>query len=116
MKIRHIRTLAGPNVYNHKPVLLMTLDLEELGETPSDELPGFIDRLLRTLPGLHEHGCAKGEPGGFVERLQRGTYLGHIVEHVALELTEPVGIRATYGKTISTNESQKLLKNPRGRR
>jgi cyanophycin synthetase len=104
MKIRHIRTLAGPNIYNHKPVLLMALDLEELSETASDELPGFVDRLLSMLPGLHEHGCSKGKPGGFVERLYSGTYVGHIVEHVALELTEPVGIRATYGKTLSTDE------------
>lgn len=104
MHIRHIRTLAGPNIYNHKPVLLMALDLEELSETPSDELPGFVDSLLRTLPGLYEHGCSKRRPGGFVERLRAGTYLGHIVEHVALELTEPVGIPATYGKTLSTDE------------
>ncbi|WP_018131783.1 cyanophycin synthetase [Effusibacillus pohliae] len=100
MKIGEIRTLPGPNIYNHKPVLLMKLYLEELTEVESYQVPGFIERLLKFLPGVRDHHCAKGRPGGFVERLYGGTYFGHIVEHVALELTELAGIPAYYGKTL----------------
>src|SRR3954447_986037 len=101
MQIRDIRTIAGPNIYSHKPVLVMRLDLEDLNEKESYEVPGFIDRLLAVLPGVHEHYCGFGGPGGFVARLYGGTYFGHIVEHVALELTDPVGISTNRGKTVS---------------
>lgn len=99
MKIGEIRTIAGPNVYSHKPVLVMTLDLEDLHNTESHALPNFIERLLGLLPGLYQHVCSRGRAGGFVERLHEGTYLGHIIEHVALELSEPVGIPVSHGKT-----------------
>ncbi|BCJ87419.1 cyanophycin synthetase [Effusibacillus dendaii] len=100
MKIGEIRTMPGPNIYNHKPVLLMKLFLEDLTEKESYEIPGFVDRLLSLLPGVHQHHCAKGRPGGFIERLYGGTYFGHIVEHVALELTELAGVPAFFGKTL----------------
>ncbi|GAX88674.1 cyanophycin synthetase [Effusibacillus lacus] len=100
MRIGEIRTLSGPNIYNHKPVLVMKLFLDDLTETESYEIPGFIDRLLALLPGLRTHHCAKGRPGGFIERLYGGTYFGHIVEHVALELTEMAGVPAFFGKTL----------------
>ncbi|WP_437286261.1 cyanophycin synthetase [Sorangium sp. So ce406] len=100
MRIITIRTLQGPNVFASWPVLRMTLDLEDLNETSSAQVPGFVDRLLGLLPGLAEHHCSRGKPGGFVERLREGTYWGHIVEHVALELSEPAGIGVTYGKTV----------------
>ncbi|XYH95883.1 cyanophycin synthetase [Sorangium sp. So ce1128] len=95
-----IRTLQGPNVFASWPVLRMTLDLEDLAETSSAEVPHFVDRLLALLPGLGEHHCSRGKPGGFVERLREGTYWGHIIEHVALQLSEPAGIGVTYGKTV----------------
>ena len=104
MKILNIRTITGPNVYSHQPVLVMKLDLEDLTGKESFEIPGFIDRLLARLPGVHDHHCALGRPGGFVERLREGTYFGHIVEHVALELTDPVGISTYRGKTVSANK------------
>ena len=104
MRIHTIRTLNGPNVYHHRPVLRMTLDLEALYDTPSRALPGFTERLLAMLPGLQQHHCSRRHVGGFVERLHQGTYLGHIVEHVALELSEPVGIGVTYGKTLGTDD------------
>ncbi|WP_437956284.1 cyanophycin synthetase [Sorangium sp. So ce119] len=100
MRIITIRTLQGPNVFASWPVLRMTLDLEDLNETSSAQVPGFVDRLLGLLPGLAEHHCSRGKPGGFVERLREGTYWGHIVEHVALQLSEPAGIGVTYGKTV----------------
>ena len=99
MKIESIRTLHGPNVYSYRPVLLMRLDLGELVERESREFDGFNERLLKTLPGIQNHHCSLGRPGGFVTRLEEGTYFGHIVEHVALELTELAGIGKTHGKT-----------------
>ncbi len=99
MKIQSIRTLAGPNVYSHRPVIIMRLDLEGLYERESYEVEGFVDRLLALLPGLRDHHCSKGYAGGFVERLREGTYFGHTVEHVALELAAMAGCRATHGKT-----------------
>jgi cyanophycin synthetase len=99
MKIIDIRTLAGPNVYSHQPMLLMQLDLEDLAEKESYDIPGFIARLLDLLPGLRHHHCSKGRKGGFVERLHEGTYFGHTVEHVALELTVLAGVATIHGKT-----------------
>ncbi|HYO82574.1 MAG TPA: acetate--CoA ligase family protein, partial [Bryobacteraceae bacterium] len=102
MKILDIRAITGPNVFSHKPVLVMRLDLEELAGKESFEIPGFVDRLLELLPGLQEHYCGLGRRGGFVERLRGGTYFGHIAEHVALELTDAVGISVNRGKTVES--------------
>src|SRR5215216_6847627 len=99
MKIESIRTLHGPNVYSYRPVLLMRLDLGELVERESREFNGFNERLLTILPGMQNHHCSLGRPGGFVTRLEEGTYFGHVVEHVALELTELAGIGKSHGKT-----------------
>src|SRR5215212_3496324 len=99
MKIERIRPLTGPNVYSYRPVLLMKLDLDELAERESREFEGFNERLLTILPGIENHHCSLGRPGGFVTRLDEGTYFGHVVEHVALELTELAGIGKTHGKT-----------------
>lgn len=99
MKIEGIRTLAGPNVYTYRPALIMTLDLEDLAGVESRDTEGFNARLLALLPGLGEHHCSRGYAGGFVERLEEGTYFGHTIEHVALELTGLAGVGVTHGKT-----------------
>lgn len=99
MKIENIRTLTGPNVFSYRPTLVMRLDLEELFERESCEFDGFNQRLVTRLPGLRTHHCSLGRPGGFVIRLEEGTYFGHIVEHVALEFTDLAGIGAIHGKT-----------------
>jgi cyanophycin synthetase len=98
MRVDKIRTLPGPNIYTHKPVLVMTLYLDELTEKESYEIPGFVDRLLNLLPGLYEHRCSRERRGGFVERLREGTYFAHTVEHVALELSELAGIPVHFGR------------------
>src|SRR6476646_8461781 len=103
MKVLDMRTLDGPNVYDHQPVLVARLDLEDLAGKESYEAPGFIGRLLDTLPGLREHHCALGRPGGFVERLNGGTYFGHTVEHVAIELSQLAGIGVNRGKTVEAD-------------
>src|SRR5947209_3875238 len=100
MRITSIRALPGPNIYVYRPVLQVRIELEEFTEKESTDFPGFTERLLARLPGLHDHHCAKGAPGGFIERLHGGTYFGHIVEHVTLELSGLAGAEAHFGRTV----------------
>ncbi len=99
MRIASIRALEGPNVHCHKQVLVMRLHLEELTGCESNERPAFIERLTELLPGLQAHHCSKGFAGGFVERMLEGTYFGHVIEHVALELNGLAGYPTTFGRT-----------------
>jgi cyanophycin synthetase len=106
MKILKIQTLRGPNYWSirrHK-LVLMRLDLEQLAETPSNQIAGFYDGLVELLPSLVEHFCSPGCRGGFLSRVQEGTMMGHIVEHVALELQELAGMRVGFGRTRETAE------------
>jgi cyanophycin synthetase len=103
MKLLGIRTYDGCSIYSYHPVVTMLVDLEQFAELPSDKLEDFGVRLLGLLPGLYEHGCCLGRPGGFAERLQEGTYLGHVIEHVALELQCLVGTPVKFGKTRETD-------------
>lgn len=102
MKILEHRALRGPNRYSRYPTILMLLDIGEFEEKPSDVMPGFADRLAELMPSLYGHECSVGEPGGFLQRLQRGTWAGHIIEHVALELQCLAGVDVGFGKTYST--------------
>jgi cyanophycin synthetase len=101
MRVVETRVYRGPNPYGYRPVIRVTLDLEELEEYPSDTLPNFNERLVELIPTLQEHGCSYGEPGGFIRRLHEGTWIGHIVEHIAIELQCLAGTEVTYGKTRS---------------
>lgn len=103
MKIIEIRPIEGANIYCHKPVIEMKLDLGSYAEVSTELIPGFCDSVTGCLPSLADHYCSRGKPGGFIERLNEGTYLGHVVEHVALELQHLVGMDVVYGKTISTD-------------
>ena len=107
MQIIRTRTLEGPNIFTHRPIVLMTLDLQDLHERESCDLPGFVERLIERLPGLAEHVCGTGDAGGFTGRLREGTYLGHVVEHVAIEWGQAVGATGNYGKTVRTGSSRK---------
>jgi cyanophycin synthetase len=98
MRILNIRAMNGPNLWAYRPVLVMKLDLEDMAEVASDEMDGFVDRLLSIVPGVGTHGCDTGEPGRFAERLRRGTYLAHITEHVTIELTNLAGMGVSFGK------------------
>ncbi len=107
MRIVEQAVYRGPSLYAHFPVIRLTVDLGDLEGWPSAKLgPDFIDGLLEALPGLHEHGCSYGEPGGFVRRLteDEGTWLGHVLEHVAIELQNAAGGDVTFGKTRSTGD------------
>jgi cyanophycin synthetase len=102
MRILERSVYVGPSLYAHFPVIRLTLDLGPLEQWPTSRLGApFIDGLLAALPGLREHGCSYGEPGGFVRRMteDEGTWLGHVIEHVAIELQNIAGIPVTFGKT-----------------
>lgn len=99
MRVLDTAVYRGPHYYGSIPMVRIRLDLESLADTSTDELAGFADALLERLPGLTEHHCSLGRPGGFVERMRDGTLLGHVVEHVALELQSLAGARVTRGKT-----------------
>jgi cyanophycin synthetase len=104
VKIVESNVYVGPNIYAHFPVIRHVLDLEQLEEWPTGKLgKSFVDPLLQTLPGLREHGCSYREPGGFVRRLHEdeGTWLGHVMEHVAIELQNVAGSNVTFGRTRS---------------
>ncbi len=105
MKVVHLRAIHGPNVYIYKPILIMRLDLEEYTDRESYEFPELTPRLLQMCPGLYEHHCGMGRPAGFVERLYGGTYLGHVIEHVTLELLTQVGYKANFGKTRNAGQA-----------
>ncbi|MFT7222670.1 MAG: cyanophycin synthetase [Cellvibrionaceae bacterium] len=100
--IKELRALRGPNRYTRHSAIFMALDIKDYESRPSDTLDGFTDRLLALMPTLQEHGCSIGRPGGFIERLQRGTWAGHIIEHLAIELQCLAGMEVSYGKTFGT--------------
>ena len=104
MKILKTLTLRGPNYWSirYKKLIVMRLDLEDLAEKPSNEIPGFYEGLVGILPSLVEHFCSPGHRGGFLERVKEGTYMGHIIEHIALELQELAGMTAGFGRTRET--------------
>src|SRR5438067_1159588 len=104
MNLRKVQVLRGPNIWANYPVLEAWLELGDLKDSPSDELPGFYERLTAWLPSLIEHRCSVGERGGFFERLRRGTYQGHVLEHVALELQSLAGTPVGFGRTRSSHQ------------
>ncbi len=104
MKVVSTNVYVGPSMYAHFPVIRHVLDLGELEKWPTSRLgEAFIEPLLEYLPGLNEHGCSYQEPGGFVRRLREdeGTWLGHVMEHVAIELQNVAGSSVTFGRTRS---------------
>ncbi|MFT6645364.1 MAG: cyanophycin synthetase, partial [Patiriisocius sp.] len=107
MKILSTNVYVGPNIYAHFPVICHVMDLGELESWPTVKLgDDFTDTLIEYLPGLKEHGCSYREPGGFVRRLKEdeGTWLGHVMEHVAIELQNIAGSPVTFGRTRSVDD------------
>ena len=104
IKFLRVTYLRGPNIWTYRPVLEAWLDIGELEETPSNLLPGFTERLTAWLPGLIEHHCGVGHRGGFLERLRDGTWAGHILEHIVLEIQNLAGMKTGFGKTRSTGD------------
>ena len=106
MRILERNVYVGPSMYAHFPVIKLLLDLGTLEQWPSGKLgPAFIDALLGALPGLQEHGCSYQVPGGLIRRMRedQGTWLGHVLEHVAIELQNIAGEDVSFGKTRSSD-------------
>lgn len=101
MRILEKGVYRGPHLYSHTPMVRLQVDLGALEAYPTDRLPGFTEALLALLPGLVNHGCSKRQTGGLVQRLVDGTWLGHVAEHVALELQRLAGHDVARGKTRS---------------
>lgn len=101
LKIVHLR---GPNMWTYRPVIEAWVDIGELEECPSNTLPGFNQRLTTWLPTLQAHRCSYGEPGGFVRRLEEGTWPAHILEHVTLELQNLAGLSGGFGRARSMTQ------------
>ena len=106
MEILEIRTLRGPNYWSGywKKLIIMRLDIGVYEKTPSDKMPGFYDRMVELMPTLKAHGCSYKEEGGFLRRVEEGTWAGHIIEHFALELQTLAGMSTGYGRTRETGE------------
>ena len=102
--IYELRALRGPNRHTRHSAIFMVLDIKEYESRPSDKIEGFSDRLLKLIPSFQEHGCSIGKPGGFIQRLQDGTWAGHIIEHIAIELQCLAGMEVGYGKTLDTSK------------
>ncbi len=103
MEFLKILPLRGPNIWTYRPVLEVWLDIGVLEDSPSNTIPGFYERLSAWLPTLIEHRCGIGERGGFLQRLREGTWPGHILEHVTIELQNLAGMQSGFGKARETS-------------
>lgn len=101
MKILDLNILKGPNFWSVRKhqLIVIKLDLEELEDLPTNKIPGFYARILKCLPGLYNHYCSEGHPGGFFQRVKTGTWMGHVMEHIALELQCQAGMQCGFGRT-----------------
>lgn len=106
MKIININVMRGPNYWSNyrKQLIVMKLDLEECEELPTNKIEGFAERIESLIPSLYDHRCSEKRPGGFFERVKQGTWLGHVIEHVALEIQSLAGMPCGFGRTRSASE------------
>lgn len=104
MKILKIQALQGPNIWSiaRKKLIQMRLDLEELEELPTNKIPGFRERIELLIPSLITHRCSEGCHGGFFQRIDQGTWMGHVIEHIALEIQSLAGMDVGFGRTRET--------------
>ncbi len=108
MQILEIKILKGPNYWSvrRNKLIQMKLDLEEMEQKPTNTIPGFRERLEKMFPSLYEHRCSIGKPGGFFERVEEGTWMGHVIEHIALELQTLAGMDTGFGRTRGANDKE----------
>ncbi|MDB5230267.1 MAG: cyanophycin synthetase [Chitinophagaceae bacterium] len=106
MRIEKINVIKGPNYWSvsRHQLIVMLLNLEEIEECPTNKIPGFSQRIQQLLPGLVEHHCSEGERGGFFKRVEEGTWMGHVIEHIALEIQSMAGLNTGFGRTRGTGE------------
>src|SRR5210317_1131281 len=106
MKIRSINAMRGPNFWSirrHK-LIVMVLDLEEMEKLPTNKIKGFRQRLEAMFPTMYEHRCSVGTPGGFFQRVDEGTWMGHVIEHIALEIQTLADMDTGFGRTRGFGE------------
>jgi cyanophycin synthetase len=106
MKILDIKVMNGPNYWSarrHK-LIVMLLDLEALEESPTSQIPGFGERLQALIPSMYSHRCSEGVPGGFFQRIAEGTWMGHVIEHIALEIQTLAGMDTGFGRTRESDK------------
>ncbi len=101
MKILDIKAMKGPNFWSvrRKELIVMLLDIEDLEEKPTSKIPGFLERITTLFPTMYEHRCSEGVPGGFFQRVEEGTWMGHVIEHIALEIQTLAGMECGFGRT-----------------
>lgn len=107
MRILDIKVMKGPNYWSirrHK-LIQMRLDLEELEQQPTNKIEGFSERIEAMFPTMHSHRCSIGAPGGFFQRVKEGTWMGHVIEHIALEIQTLAGMACGFGRTRETSKS-----------
>jgi cyanophycin synthetase len=104
IEVTRTQVYRGPNIWARLPVILFVTDIGELEERPTNKIPGFYERITEMLPSLYDHNCSVGRPGGFLQRMREGTWMGHVLEHVALELQNLAGSEVTRGKTRNAGE------------
>ena len=106
MKIVEIKALRGPNYWSVRrgKLIQMKLDLEEMEQRPTNKIKGFRQRLQSLLPSMYSHRCSEGKPGGFFARVDEGTWMGHVIEHIALELQTLAGMNTGFGRTRGTGK------------
>ncbi|MBW8362704.1 MAG: cyanophycin synthetase [Kaistella sp.] len=104
MKIEKIQVLKGPNIWSirRKKLIQMRLDLEEVEQLPTNKIDGFRERLELLMPSMISHRCSEGVEGGFFQRVEMGTWMGHVIEHIALEIQTLAGMEAGFGRTRET--------------
>jgi cyanophycin synthetase len=104
MKILDIKAMRGPNIWSNTRYFLiqMRLDLEEMEQSPTNKIDGFLDRLRAMFPAMIEHRCSPGVRGGFFQRIEEGTWMGHVIEHIALEIQTMAGMDCGFGRTRET--------------
>ena len=104
MKIGKIQALRGPNIWSvqRKKLIQMRLDLEEMEQFPTNKIDGFRERIEEMFPTMIEHRCSEGVRGGFFSRIERGTWMGHVIEHIALEIQTLAGMETGFGRTRET--------------
>lgn len=103
IRILEKKALRGANIYSYRPVIVMTIDLAEYDEVPTNRIDGFVDGLLEMIPSLEDHRCSEGVKGGFITRMREGTLLGHVIEHIALELQYIAYMDVGFGKTVDAD-------------
>lgn len=106
MEILDIKIMKGPNYWSAKRhhLIVMLLDLQEMEERPTNKIDGFLERLKTLIPSMYSHRCSEGVPGGFFTRVEQGTWMGHVIEHIALETQTLAGMEVGFGRTRESDK------------